>query len=402
MRRIFNFLIILAMVTGLVTFGLTTISSAKDIKIGAVINLTGPLSSWGQFHAKGLQDYIRYVNEVKGGVAGNKIDLKVVDHAYRVPEAVKFIKRFGTSEKKDMTVTWDAGSGIMCKPISQKYKIPNINFSTFQAILKPPIDYAYLPFGNYVMDTIAVNEYIMNIHKGKKSPKVALLTYTNPFGKAIQAPMKEYAQKHNINIVAIEEFSTKTLDLNTELLKLKNVGAEYIFTQLLPGHVVMALQAADRIQYNPVFIGSWTATDPDFFKRAKGLIRNRLYQQFPGGLPVDQTPGVELMEEVYKRYKSVTRFDTSTWEGMIIGMIMERAFERAHEKFGEINSQTINQALETFRAEHFGGLVPDVTYTQNDHSASWRARIVKVNEDATYTPVTTFWAPGKEKIRIFK
>lgn len=402
MRRIFNFLIVMAVVTGFVAFGLTTVSWAKDIKVGAVINLTGPLSSWGQYHAKGLQDYIRYVNEVKGGVAGNKIDLKVVDHAYKVPEAVKFIKRFGTSEKMDMTATWDAGSGIMCKPISQKYKIPNINYSTFQAILKPPVDYAYLPFGNYIMDTIAVNEYIMNIHKGKKSPKVALLTYTNPFGKAIQAPMKEYAAKHNIDIVAIEEFSTKTLDLNTELLKLKKFGAEYIFTQLLPGHVVMALQAADRIKYNPVFIGSWTATDPDFFKRAKGLIRNRLYQQFPGGLPVDKTPGVQLMEKVYKRYKSVTTFDTSTWEGMIIGMIMERAFQRAHEKFGEINSQTINQALETFRDEHFGGLVPDITYTENDHSASWRARIVKVHEDATYTPVTSFWAPGKEKIMILK
>ena len=43
-----------------------------------------------------------------------------------------------------------------------------------------------------------------------------------------------------------------------------------------------------------------------------------------------------------------------------------------------------------------------VTYTKTDHSASWLARMVKVNEDATYTPVTSFWAPGKEAVRIIK
>ena len=54
------------------------------------MNLTGPASAWGQYHTKGHQDYFRYVNEVKGGVGGRKIELTVVDHAYKVPEAVKY------------------------------------------------------------------------------------------------------------------------------------------------------------------------------------------------------------------------------------------------------------------------------------------------------------------------
>jgi branched-chain amino acid transport system substrate-binding protein len=81
---------------------------------------------------------------------------------------------------------------------------------------------------------------------------------------------------------------------------------------------------------------------------------------------------------------------------------MERAFERAYEKFGEINSTTVNQALETFNNEDFGGLVPNITYTKTDHSASWKSRIVKINEDQSFTPLTNFWAPGKEKVEIIK
>ena len=83
-------------------------------------------------------------------------------------------------------------------------------------------------------------------------------------------------------------------------------------------------------------------------------------------------------------------------------MIMEKAFERAYSEFGKINSETINQGLETFRDESFGGLIPNITYTKADHSASWKARIVKINEDQTFTPLTNFWGPGREKVRIIR
>ena len=402
MRKLFSFAIITVAVAGLITFGSVTGAVAKDIKVGAIINLTGPASTWGQFHAKGLQDYMRYVNDVKGGIAGNKINLTVVDHAYKVPEAVKYVKKFCTADKMDIIATWDAGSGIMAKPIIQKYKIPNINFSTYQGILKPPVAYAFLPYGAYDMDSYAVLEYIKAIHKGSSPPKVGLLTYNNAYGKSIHKPSKEYAAKHNVNLVGIEEFPSKTLDLNTELLRLKDKGAEYIFMQCLPSAIIMALQSADRIKYDVPFFGTWTSTDPDFFKRGKGLIRDRMYMQFPGGLPVDGTPGIKVMEYLWKKYKTVTGFDASYWEGVVIAMIMEKAFERAYANFGKIDSDTINKALETFRNEDFGGLVPNITYTSTDHGGSWKARIVKINEDGTYTPLTNFWAPGKEKVKIIK
>src|SRR4030065_1321523 len=123
------------------------------IKVGAVINLTGPASTWGQFHAKGQRDYFRYVNEKKGGVAGRHIDLTIVDHAYKVDEGLKFVKKFCAQDKMDMIATWDAGLGMSGKPIIQKYDTPCINYSTYQGILNPPIDYMYLPFASYILDS---------------------------------------------------------------------------------------------------------------------------------------------------------------------------------------------------------------------------------------------------------
>ncbi|RLB23523.1 MAG: hypothetical protein DRG73_05215 [Deltaproteobacteria bacterium] len=398
MRKLF----FLVLIVGVVCFGLGNFAWAKPIKVGAIINLTGPASTWGQFHAKGHKDYFRYVNEVKGGVAGNKIDLTVVDSAYKIPEAVKYVKKFCTLDKMDMIATWSTGSGLMSKPLIQKYKTPTINYSTGQAILKPPIDYMYLPFGSYILDSYAVLEYIRTIHEGKEPPKVALLTYNNSYGKTIHAPSKQYAARHGINIVDIEYFPPKAVDLTTELLRIKKAGAEYIFVQILPAHIPLALKSADMINYDVPFFGTWTATDPSLFKRGKGLIRDRLFMQFMGSLPGDGTPGMKLFETLWKRYKTVTKFDASYWEGVSIAMIMEKAFQRAHEKFGEINSETINDALETFRDEDFGGVVPNVTYTKTDHSASFTGRIVKINEDQTFTPLTSFFVPGKERIKLLK
>ena len=377
-------------------------AQAKTIKVGAAINLTGPASSWGQFHEKGQRDYFRYVNEVKGGVSGNKIEMISVDTAYKVPEAQAAVQRFALQDKVDIIATWGAGEGLAAKPIVQKYKIPTINYSTSWEILEKPVDYMYLPFGSYKMDCYAVLEYIKAIHKGKDAPKVGLLTYNNAYGRSIHEPSKQYAAKLNINLVGIEEFPPRTVDLNTELLRLQKAGAEYVFMQMLPSAIISAFKSADRINYSPVFLGTWTSTDPDFFKMGVGLIRDRLVIQFPGGLPADKSKGMDLMKDLWKRYKTVEKFDAAYWEGVVVGIIMERAFIRAYEKNKVINPETINGAMESFKNEDFGGLVPKITYTKNDHGASFTARMVKVKEDGTFIPLTNFYVPGKDKIKMLR
>ena len=396
--RILLALCILALVT---TAG-QAVAQTKTIKVGAAINLTGPASSWGQFHEKGQRDYFRYVNEVKGGVAGHKIDMITVDTAYKVPEAQAAVQKFVLQDKVDMIATWGAGEGLAAKPIVQKYKVPTINYSTSWEILEKPIDYMYLPFGSYKMDCRAVLEYIKTIHTGKEAPKVGLLTYNNAYGRSIHAPSKEYAAKLGIDLVAIEEFPPRTVDLNTELLRLQKKGAQYIFIQMLPSTIITAFKSADRIKYNPLFLGTWTSTDPDFFKMGKGLIRDRLVMQFPGGLPSDKSKGMDVMKELWKRYKTVRSFDASYWEGVVVGMIMERAFLRAYEKSKAINPGTINAAMESMKNEDFGGLVPAVSFSKDNHEGSFTARMVKVMENGTYIPLTNFYVPGKDKIKVLK
>jgi len=229
-------------------------AAAKPIKVGAAINTTGPASTWGQYHAKGQQDYFRYVNEVKGGVGGRKIEMILVDTAYKVPEAVAAVRKFAVQDKVDMIATWGAGEGLAAKPIIQQYRIPTINYSTSWEILEKPINYMYLPFGSYKMDCMAILDYIKAVHRGREKPKVGLLTFNNAYGRSIHKPSMEYARKIGVDIVAVEEFPPKSVDLTTELLRLQKSGAEYVFMQMLPSAIITTFKSADRINYHPVFL----------------------------------------------------------------------------------------------------------------------------------------------------
>jgi hypothetical protein len=171
---------------------------------------------------------------------------------------------------------------------------------------------------------------------------------------------------------------------------------------MLPAAIITALRSADRIKYDVPFLGTWTSTDPDFFKMGAGLIRNRLTMQFPGCLPGDKNKGIELMNDLIKRYKTVDKFDNAYWEGVVVGSIMERAMVRAHEKSKAVNSATINAAMESFKNEDFGGLIPAVSFSATDHEASFSGRMVSVNEDGTFTPLTNFYVPGKESVKLLK
>jgi hypothetical protein len=109
---------------------------------------------------------------------------------------------------------------------------------------------------------------------------------------------------------------------------------------------------------------------------------------------------MDLLKELWAKYKTTESFDAAYWEGVVIGAIMERALERAKEEHGKINSKTINEAMESFSNEDFGGLVPNVTFTKTNHEASFKARIVKVHEDGNFIPLTNFFTPEKEKIEF--
>lgn len=395
---------VMVMIVMLICFSLLSEAWAKPIKVGFPCNLTGPSSQQGQAQVQGMQHYFRYIEE-KGGIGGNTIDLILVDAAYKIPEAVAAAKKFAMQDDVVMIFAWSSGEGLAIKPIIQQYKLPTIGFSLAPDLMEPPIDYFFLPLGTHRTEARGNLEYLLKIHKGKEPPKVGLLTYNNAYGRAIHKPSEEYAKEHNIKIVGIEEFPPQTVDLTTEMLRLKAKGAEYISAQLLGMGFASALKAADRLKYDVKFFGGFGLVDMAFLKLGKGLVgEDKMFFTSPYYIPGDPAPADKLMKEVarYGVPDLADAYDTAYMEGFCLAAVTERVIRRAHERFGDVNRETVNKAMELFNNEDFGGLIPKVSFSKTDHAGIYQTRVVECREGNKVVPRTNFFTPGKGEMELLK
>ena len=390
---------------GIFSFILVSVPQAKDtlgdeIRIGVIVDLTGPRAAQGQLNLKGMQDYFRYMNEVASGIAGRNLALVLVDGGAGFQTVSQNVEKFFIASKVQMSAVWNGDICERLRPFFFKHEIPHLDFSRCPKALPSPPSYTYIPFGGTVLGFYATLKYIETVHEGSGPPKIGILTVDDACGNLIYGLNETKTAERRPKIVSIIKFEPNIENLEPSLLKLKRMGAEYIFMQCAAADALTALRSADRIHYHVPFFSPWTTMTADYLRLLKGSARHPINISFPGCLPGDGTSGIHLIKALIDRYQSVSRFHTAYWEGVAAAAVVARALQKAHEILDVISGRKINLALETFQKEDFGKLIPDITYTDTNHGASFVTRIVRVNQDLTFTPLTTFWNPKTEKVTI--
>ncbi len=124
----------------LVVLGILALASpiwaAEEIKVGAIMDITGATSDVGKDYAMGVREAIQYVND-QGGVNGKKIKLFLYDYGYRIPEAITTYKRLKNFDRVVATLGWGTGDTEALSPIINKDKMPYVSAS-YSAHLTDP------------------------------------------------------------------------------------------------------------------------------------------------------------------------------------------------------------------------------------------------------------------------
>ncbi len=121
-------------------FGLVTVASAAEIKIGGIMDTTGATSDVGKDYAIGMDEAFKYFNET-GGVNGKQIKYTWFDYGYRIPEAItkyKLLKRLGVVA----IMGWGTGDTEALSPTVNKDEIPYVSAS-YSAHLTDPAKTPY-------------------------------------------------------------------------------------------------------------------------------------------------------------------------------------------------------------------------------------------------------------------
>ncbi len=190
---------------------------AENIKVGAILAVTGPASFLGGPEARTLEMMTETIN-AKGGINGNKIDLIIKDSAGSPEKAVSFAKQL-IDEEKVLAIIGPSSSGetMQIKQIAQDGKTPLLSCAAAEVIVNPVASFV---FKTPQKDSDAV-KMIYNELKTKGLANVAVLADNTGFGKAGAEQLAKIAPEFGIKIVENEIYDTKDSDLTAPVAKIK-------------------------------------------------------------------------------------------------------------------------------------------------------------------------------------
>jgi branched-chain amino acid transport system substrate-binding protein len=317
------------------------------------------------------------VNE-NGGINGKKIRLIDSDYGYKIPEANATYKRLTGSEKVVMVNGWGTGDTEALKDVVAKDKVPYFSAS-FSAHLTDPQKTPYNFFvGPSYSDVLrSWLQWVKQDWKEKgKNPKVAFFYGDNAYGKAPIEAGRRFCKENGIDLVAEEVLPGIVQDATSQLLDMKQKGADYAFTQVTVTNFSVVLRDAKKLGLKTKWgTNTWglgenlIAVGRD---AAEGVVGAMLNPPFG-----ENVPGMQKVTDWHKKNHPGDTHDTNYVRGWSYVMVWSEGLKRA-DKANALTGEGIRAALETLKDFDLGGLAAPVTYTNSDHRPSTKVSLYQV------------------------
>jgi branched-chain amino acid transport system substrate-binding protein len=206
-----------AVIGFLALFGTGDLASAQ-IKIGAVLSVTGPASFLGDPEKRTLEIYVDEIN-AKGGVNGQKLQLVVYDDAGNAENARTFATRL-VEEDKIVAMVGGSTSGttLAMMQVAEDAKIPFISLAGATQIIEPVRKWV---FKTPHTDRMACEKIFADL-KSRNLTKIALISGTDAFGKSMRDQCVLVAPKAGISIVHEENYGPRDSDMTPQLTNIRN------------------------------------------------------------------------------------------------------------------------------------------------------------------------------------
>jgi ABC-type branched-subunit amino acid transport system substrate-binding protein len=277
-----------------------------EIKIGQTVPFSGPASAYASI-GKAQAAYFKMIND-QGGVNGRKINLIQYDDAYSPPKAVEQVRKL--VEDDEVLLTFQI-IGTPSNAAVQKYlnakKVPQMFAATGASKFTDPKNFPWtLGFNpNYFVEGRIYGQYILKQHP---DAKVGVLYQNDDLGKdylnGIKAGLGDKAAKM---IVAEASYEVSDPTIDSQVLKIKDAGADLFFSASTPKQAAQAIKKIAELGWHPIHIVDINATSvgavlqPAGLEASKGLISTN-YGKDPGDPQWKDDPGMKRYLEFMAKY----------------------------------------------------------------------------------------------------
>jgi branched-chain amino acid transport system substrate-binding protein len=352
-------------------------AQAQEIKVGGIFDLTGITSDVGKPYAQGVRDGVQWTNE-NGGINGKKIRLVDVDYGYKIPEAVAAFKRMTGDDKVIMINGWGTGDTEGLKAQVNQDKIPYISAS-FSGHLTDPskTPYNFFVGPSYSDDLRAWLRWVKEDWKDKsRNPKVAFFYGDNAYGKAPIEAGRRFCKEVGIDLVDEEIVPGAFQDATSQLLNMKQKGADYAYINVTTTGVSTILRDARKLGLNTRFGSNpygFGETLPQVAREAAEGVTGVMVD-VPFG---ENVPGMKRLMDFHKKNHPGDTHDTFYVRGWTYVLVWTEALRRA-DKAGHLTGEGVKAAMETLKDFDLGGLTNPVSYSSSDHRPTTKVNIYQV------------------------
>jgi branched-chain amino acid transport system substrate-binding protein len=353
--------------------------AADVIRVGHLADLTGPTGDVGKPYAEGVQAYKDYVN-AHGGINGKQIDMQMFDYAYDKNKAIIQYKKY-IEDKVVAIEGWGTGDTEALTGFIAADKIPYISASYSAHLTNPAkAPYNFFCAADYTTALRAGLTYLKENWKEKRAPKIVFIYPNHPYGIAPIKGGKEYAKELGFtgsNILGDEEVGLKAIEANSQMLSVKNKGADFGWIGGTTNSTAVILKDAKKLGLKTKFFVNIWGMDESTPKLAEGAEEGALLMA-GSALYGDNVPGMKLLKEITKGQPQVTHFI----RGYVSMMVLVEALKRADKATGgKITGESVKNALETFKDFDTGGLTPaKITFTPTDHRPFMAVNIMEFHK----------------------
>jgi len=352
------------------------------VEIGYVMHLTGAAASSTQIQMQGILDYFRYFNE-KESIPGVSIELLWADGMYRLELFLSHYERF--VERGMPLIMTDDPTALM--GLTRRFEEDNViafmSGAGYEEVIYPSGDWRYTCSPSLAEQFSAVAEYFIENWQEASPPRLVMMCMPVPFGENPKEEGGKYAQSLGFELLPPETVGYIVLDATTQLLRLKESGADLVFIQALPAASGPILRDAERLGLldKMHFAGHPSSMGARVIEMtgvvSEGYVVARYYPWF------DETeiPGIKLMLDNQMKYHGKEMRDAEYFTGWVPAAIICEAIRRAVENVGyeNVDGAAIKESLDGMKDFDVYGLAT-VTYKPDDHRGVTKLAVYEVRD----------------------
>ena len=296
-----------------------------EIKIGNIIPYSGPASAYGVI-GKTEAAFFTMINE-QGGINGRKINFISYDDAYSPPKTVEQARKLVESDEVLMIFN---SLGTPTNTAIQKYmnakKVPQLFVATGATKWNDPQHFPWTMGWqpSYQSEARILAQYVI---KERPQAKVGILYQNDDYGKDYVKGFKDGAAG-KLNIAAEVPYETTDPTVDSQIVALKNSGADVFFNVTTPKFAAQAIKKAAEIEWKPLHLLNNVSTSvggvlkPAGFENAQGILSTN-YGKDPTDPTWKDDPGMkQWLAFMDKYYPSGDKTNNLTVYGYGVAMTL--------------------------------------------------------------------------------